>query len=146
MFGITDITLLHPLITVSHFLEAVKKASKKTTPISLETNETETLPFSGKRTNSYALTLSTLGISGDPQLMLFWLRKNYYGLSSHVSLFEAFSLVVFTQSQPFFFCPKISVYNSVPLNMASERIPVDEVRRQDNPDEVYWSFKPGLDT
>ena len=71
MFGITDITLLHPLITVSHFLEAVKKASKKTTPISLETNETETLPFSGKRTNSYALTLSTLGISGDPQLMLF---------------------------------------------------------------------------
>ena len=47
-----------------------------------------------------------------------------------------------------FFSPQISVYNSFPLNMASEssRIPVDEVRQQDNPDEVYWSFKPGLDT
>ena len=66
MFGITDITPLHPLVTVSHYLEAVKKASKKTTLISLETNQTETLPFSGKRTNSYALTLSTLGISRGP--------------------------------------------------------------------------------
>ena len=45
----------------------------------------------------------------------------------------------------FVFCPKISAYNSAPLNMASEMIPVDEVRRQDNPDEVYWSFKPVLD-
>ena len=41
MIGITDITFLHCLITVSHFLKAVEKSSSKTTAISLETGETE---------------------------------------------------------------------------------------------------------
>ena len=48
MIGITDITFLHCLITVSHFLKAVEKSSNKTTVISLETNESEHLNVSIK--------------------------------------------------------------------------------------------------
>ena len=41
MTGITDITFLHSLITVSYFLKALEKESNKTTSIWVETNETE---------------------------------------------------------------------------------------------------------
>ena len=41
MIGITDITFLHSLMTVSYFSKALKKASNKTTSIWVEMNETE---------------------------------------------------------------------------------------------------------
>ena len=39
--SVTDITILHCLITVSHLLKAMEKSNNKTTAISLESNETK---------------------------------------------------------------------------------------------------------
>ena len=41
MIRIVDVPFLHSLSTASHFLEAVEKSNKKTTPISLETIDIE---------------------------------------------------------------------------------------------------------
>ena len=113
MFGITDITLLHPLITVSHFSEAVKKASKKRTPISLKTNETE-LCLSVANVRIRTLSASPhLESQGIPSECCFDYVKIIMGCQVTFLYLKPFLSLFSLKVDSFFFLPKKSAYTTL---------------------------------